>query len=459
MDNIQLIPFFFQSYPESFVIIVFGLTITGARFTIRKIAISALIATLFSFFVRSFPTIFGIHALIQLLILVFLVKVFMKLPFYWSTIAVLSGSLTVGILESLLLPLFLNITGIALPVLLQNLWLRAIYPAPYTIGLAGLTYYLYKEGRVWLPVNKFHHNVEQYFPKTTSFFLIIGFIQAFLLILLNTAYYAYRSEQFLSISLNSLFVITTVTLFITTITTVVMSYYMLRVSQNEAELRAQHRHFDSMQTLYLAVRSQRHDFINHVMSLYGMLMAEDTEEAKNYMKDLYREIRLNQTMLNIGIPSLSGLLQTKSTVAEERGVSFELCADVSFAAIPVSPAELTAIVGNLIDNAFDATKESGVVNPSIRVELLHERDSFYISVKNTGKPLEHNDVKKLLSAGFTTKDKSVHSGLGLYTVHSIVKKHTGLISVENPEDRTGVAFTITIPDKEAGRGNHEDSNR
>lgn len=65
-----------------------------------------------------------------------------------------------------------------------------------------------------------------------------------------------------------------------------------------------------------------------------------------------------------------------------------------------------------------------------------------ISIKDTGKGIHPDDLKKIFNPYFTTKPDG--SGLGLPTSYSIVSRHSGTIRVSSEIDR-GTEFVIYLP--------------
>jgi two-component system NtrC family sensor kinase len=97
---------------------------------------------------------------------------------------------------------------------------------------------------------------------------------------------------------------------------------------------------------------------------------------------------------------------------------------------------------NLIDNGIDAITENGEVN--IRVHLNKQGDSVEIEVKDTGCGVSQENLSKLFTPFFTTKEMGKGTGLGLAIAYGIVKMHSGDITVESNEGK-GTTFFIRLP--------------
>jgi two-component system, NtrC family, sensor kinase len=101
---------------------------------------------------------------------------------------------------------------------------------------------------------------------------------------------------------------------------------------------------------------------------------------------------------------------------------------------------LQQIVVNLVQNAFDASRENEAV--SVRVELIEGYG--VISVEDKGPGVPSQEQKHIFEPFFTTKPEGVGTGLGLAISHSIAKEHAGELLVK--EGLCGGArFELRLP--------------
>jgi len=442
VDRISLLPFFLQSLPENYIILFLGLTWTGVRVGVRMILPIAIIGAGGSYFIRALPLAFGFHSLLQLILLILLVHFCLKEKWRLSIVATLLGGLAVGLAESLIDPLILFLTNLTLTELLADPWLRVLVPLPHLVVLGIIAIISVRKN--WVMVD-LHSDIKKH-TKRASFFIVVLF-QAFFLIVLNITFYVYRSGNFPMLKLPLLFTIVNIILITAFLTTIFIANKMLEITKQEVVLQERSRHIEAMQELYLTVRSQRHGFLNHVTSLYGLLKTNDYSAAQKYMETLYEDVKQSHSLMNIGIPALSGLLHTKASIARQRGIDYKIEIDPEFSAIHLSSVDLTGIIGNLLDNAIEAIPLDGPNQPQIKVELLYEkREQVYlIRVSNTNPRPSQELLAKILRPGFSTKDRAKHSGIGLSTISSITQKYSGKLGIEYNEEKSMFIVQVTIP--------------
>ncbi|WP_006520737.1 ATP-binding protein [Desulfoscipio gibsoniae] len=66
-------------------------------------------------------------------------------------------------------------------------------------------------------------------------------------------------------------------------------------------------------------------------------------------------------------------------------------------------------------------------------------------MSNTGAFVPKDIRDHIFDAGYTTKDVSSHSGLGLFIIKQIVGRYNGQLNLTEPENYPGVQFVLYIP--------------
>lgn len=119
--------------------------------------------------------------------------------------------------------------------------------------------------------------------------------------------------------------------------------------------------------------------------------------------------------------------------------------------IPLDPGGFEQVVRNLLSNAIDASPPGGVLEVettfSIPGDKAHEIGRlesdcyFQLKIRNSGPRIQREDIQRIFSPFFTTKNYG--TGIGLTVSKKIVEAHKGSISVQS--DEAGTVFTVWLP--------------
>ena len=180
-------------------------------------------------------------------------------------------------------------------------------------------------------------------------------------------------------------------------------------------------------------------------ALSGLLELGRPDEALQYLNEIRGTTAdLDNTLrTHIGAPMIIGLLLGKAAEANERGIELVIAPDTDLGEAPDRVQALTTILGNLIDNAFDALAGAPAPRRTV-VSVVESPQSLTVRVSDNGPGVQSAEVPRIFTNGYTTKQGSAvrHSGLGLSLVHSTVAKLGGTVTVsEGP----GAAFTVVLP--------------
>ena len=106
--------------------------------------------------------------------------------------------------------------------------------------------------------------------------------------------------------------------------------------------------------------------------------------------------------------------------------------------------ELSQVIINIINNSKDAFIENNVKNRVIKISLKQEESDALITIEDNAGGIPENILPNIFEPYFTTKHKSMGTGLGLYMSYKIVvESMKGKILVENIKD--GAKFILKIP--------------
>lgn len=198
-------------------------------------------------------------------------------------------------------------------------------------------------------------------------------------------------------------------------------------------------HYDEVENMYKQMRGWRHDYRNHIQTMKSYASQGDMESIKRYLDELDTDLTTVDTAMKTGNRMADAILNSKISLAKSKHIPI-----IADAHIPVelhiSEIDLCVIIGNLFDNAIEASIKLPEKERLIRVYMDMKGTQLYISFTNfTALP------KQVKIGGLYLSSKGAGHGFGLKRIDNIIKKLDGYLSC-NSEDG---AFTteILLPQK------------
>jgi signal transduction histidine kinase len=115
----------------------------------------------------------------------------------------------------------------------------------------------------------------------------------------------------------------------------------------------------------------------------------------------------------------------------------------TYAAHPIvlaRPEEIIQIFVNLVVNALQAMNGQGTLTLGAKSSDLKAT----ISIGDTGPGISQENLRKIFEPFFTTKPPGKGTGLGLYSVRSLVKQNGGQIFIHSVMGK-GTTFHLEFP--------------
>ncbi|WP_075865475.1 sensor histidine kinase [Carboxydothermus islandicus] len=433
----------FISLPEAMLVSVIGLSLLGFKSTLKEITLIGIFQAICSYFIRSLPIAFGIHSILQLITFSLIISFIYLIPYKLSFLAALLGLSIYLAVEMVSAPLIFNLTGLSLSSVLNNFWERLVFFLPEALILVIIILLIQRLNlrfpERWLDLlgaNK------SYILKSAP--LISLFLLQFILIML--IYLAIYLEN------NSLSKIKTfisdpfMLILMDALISVLFIFSMKRIInllQEEIKLKTQLDYLNQIEELVRTLRLQRHNFNHELQVIYGLLEVEAFREAKEYIKKYLEEIAVTSELIKTDKLEITALLQTKASLAESRKINFKVEVKTSLRDLPLEVRDFNVILGNLIDNAFEAVERLPSDQRKVEVELTKDLMGYVFIVRNYGLPIKQEVIEKIFEPGFSTKGEG--RGMGLYSVKKLVQKYNGDIQVKS--DANWTIFTVQLPDK------------
>lgn len=183
-----------------------------------------------------------------------------------------------------------------------------------------------------------------------------------------------------------------------------------------------------IENMYDTVRALRHDLKNHLLCILSMAEEREVEGIEQYTRQLLQQQNtVNKLIMFSGNKVLDAIINSKSAAAERAGV--RLSAVITTPLAGISPEDITIILGNALDNAIRAAKDSQRKVVDIHIQPQGAYSSIVIANDIAHPVLLDNPALR------TTKNIRYRHGFGIQNMRQAVERNQGLIRFYEQNDR------------------------
>lgn len=436
---------FVLNFVAGFIMSWLGLLLTNIKPKINKIGIIALGYGIFAVLFRYiFNVPNDISFLLQILLLVVMVMWITHLGPLRALVATLLGTIILSLGEVVSAQIIIQGFGMDIQTITTPM-VMLIIPLPQIV-MASIIIYLCLRYNLHLfdfqALNKGYLSTGKGNRKYTTLglvliLLLVILVQlAFSMMVINQQFALYKS-----LPLSTIGSISTSVIMLGIITMVFLIVRLVELTEKEGQYHLQAVYIDTLDELYTAIRSERHDIINHLQTIYGFNKLGYVDEVQYYLDELLGGNVLTNEFIITGTPGLTALLYIKSGIARTNDIQFHISMDKPIDRLNVSPYELNNILGNLINNAFDAVMPLHSSQRIVSLYIGGDDNNYIFKVSNYGH-LDEQTIQNLMKKGFSTK-KGEHLGLGLYICQQLIKKYGGRMEVSS--DNNIVEISVFLP--------------
>ena len=226
-----------------------------------------------------------------------------------------------------------------------------------------------------------------------------------------------------------------------------MTVGAIAILHNRAEYTKLMEELSGTRYLVDSMRANNHDFTNKLHVILGLIQMEMYDDASAYIQNITMVQRENisKVMNAISEPAVAALLIGKIARASELNVDFVLREGCCYSSADMNlPSEmLITVIGNLLDNAFDAMNASRDYREhrELMFGIYSHPGAVLITVDDTGGGIQAQDTELIFENGYSTKGEG--RGTGLYQVKKMVANFGGKITVESQEG-VGTSFSVSF---------------
>ena len=197
-------------------------------------------------------------------------------------------------------------------------------------------------------------------------------------------------------------------------------------------------HYTEVENMYRQMRGWRHDYRSHIQVMKAHAAAGDLEAVQAYLDKLDADLTALDPAVRTGNAMVDAILNSKISLARSREISVRADANIPVA-LRLSELDLCVILGNLFDNAIEASMALPAPERLIRVYMEIKGAQLYISFTN----LTAAGKRKKVSGRFATTKGEGH-GFGLVRIDNIVERLGGYITRSSEEGAFSTEILIPV---------------
>lgn len=202
-------------------------------------------------------------------------------------------------------------------------------------------------------------------------------------------------------------------------------------------------HYAEVENMYRQMRGWRHDYRSHIQVMKAHAAQGEWGALCAYLDQLENDLSTVDTVVKTGNPMADAILNSKISLARSKHIQVRADASVPVA-LDISELDLCVILGNLFDNAIEASLALPEEERLIRVYMEMKGEQLYISFTNLTAA-----GKREKREGRFRSTKGEGHGFGLVRIDAIVERLGGWLSRNSEEG----AFTTEVLIPTSGRKN------
>lgn len=218
--------------------------------------------------------------------------------------------------------------------------------------------------------------------------------------------------------------------------------------RDRTELADLERELGSFRSTTELLRAQAHEFANQLHTISGLIQLGEYDEVVRFVDSVSQHrAQLDLAVSRrVGDTALAALLMAKAAQATERRVELRVSEETSIGRLTQrDSADVSVVVGNLVDNAIDAVASSTGPERWVELTIRQDASTVEVSVVDSGPGVAPDVVTEVFTHGFTTKAAQAgERGIGLALTRLICQRRGGEVDVDNTPDGARFVARLTV---------------
>lgn len=203
----------------------------------------------------------------------------------------------------------------------------------------------------------------------------------------------------------------------------------------ENMLQLEEKRYEDIKASSTQIKKMRHDIKNMLFSVKAELDENNPEQAKEKLDEILNKVTSAGTVINSENRTIDCILNAK--LADLENTNVDVSGDVSGLS-KIKDVDLSIILGNIIDNAIEATRY--IENAEIKISFFIKGNYQNILCENT----ISQSVLALNPQLKTTKSEKLSHGLGINSVKDVVHSYDGTVNFFENDNKFSVHIMIPI---------------
>lgn len=202
-------------------------------------------------------------------------------------------------------------------------------------------------------------------------------------------------------------------------------YYIVRISEDKKVLEAQNKYDPILIDIVEETRRKQHDFKNYLNTINAIVeIASEKEvkfELKKYIKSSNQLNKSIEDIMYINNIVIKAIIYNKLCEADKLNIKLLFNVANSSLENSLNDYEISDILNNLLDNAFEAVANSNN-DKVVILNILTEGSTNIVEVRNSEITINSNNIENIFDRGFSTKNGK-NRGYGLYNIKKIAERN------------------------------------
>ncbi|MGD8190223.1 sensor histidine kinase [Brevibacillus ginsengisoli] len=428
--------FFLVHIPEALVLLFVGLSLYGIPIQAYgyKAYVFGLIYALFTLFLSVYDISFPFKILVLFVLMILMIRYYLRE----------SLALSVGITASAFILLhgmqFLLVSAISFIIgqpsmLTQHSWTQICFTWLILILLVGIGIVLMRNSfniRNWLP-----QSVQN---RYLAIIILFGSIELLSILTLNINYLVNLAQPDNSTGITYQLPFFHVVVLVLFVLIIILLRIYLNLTIHQVEHETPTPYIQNLNDLFTAIRSIKHDAVNHYTAINGLVKLGSNGLATDYVKQLIKEASSIITVVEgVKNPMVSALLHSKMAICIANRISLSVSVTSSPQFRFVKSNELVAVMSNLLDHSIRAALDEAEEERFIRMIWQDEGTITSLLIEHSGQLILPSTMEE--TAQLTDPARpSKQIGLDLTLLNKFVNRHKGKLQVTSEQGLTRIVI-------------------